>query len=236
MLSSTSLVLMLALVAPAAPPPDAQALLDRAAPLFEAHSRKLQLKGARMLRKAHKRDPEHLETMCGMSRAFFARSHWSNDRDKKRRLARKGVRWAERVIKRWPDRAEGYYWAALNLGLLAQSSGLLAAVQQGFAQRIQKNGLAALARNPALYGGATQRMLGRYYFVVPWPLRNRKRALELLEDGHRRRPTNVAGQRYLAEALWDAGQKKRATALFKRCAKGGGGNRDAPEACRAQLP
>lgn len=235
MITSWVLVLAVSSVAPSGPPPAVQALLDRAGILFEAHSKKQQFEGSRLLRQAHKRAPDHLVTMAGMAQACFARSHWGDKPDKRRKFARLGIRWAKRVIKRWPDRAEGYYWAALNFGLLAKSSGVLVAVQEGLAGQIERNGLAALKRNPTLYRGGTQRLLGRYYFKVPWPLRDRKRALTLLEEGHRLGPDNVAGQRYLAEALWSSGKRKRATALFRRCAKGGGGNRDAPGACRDRL-
>ena len=223
---------------PMADPPatESSALLARARPLLVSHSRTRQLAGTKLLKQAYEGSPGRLETVVGMAQAYFVRAYWAESRPaKQRRLAKKGVQWAKRAVSRWPQRAEGYYWAAANFGMVATASGVLAAVQQGLAGKIEQSGLAALKRNPTLYRGAVPRLLGRYYQMLPWPLKRPKRALELLEEAHRLDPDHVAGQQYLAEGLHDSGARARARALFERCSRGKGPARDAPSICRDRL-
>src|SRR4051812_34534459 len=64
-----------------------------------------------------------------------------------------------------PNRPDGYFWAAANMGGLAESFGL----RQGIKYRKPiKEGLeTALRLDPAFLQGSADRALGRWYFRVP---------------------------------------------------------------------
>lgn len=209
--------------------------MQRAHTQLDRPSRAEQMRGARMLLKAHELAPEQLETMAGMAEAYFVRAFWEEERAKVVRYARKGEGWARKVIAQWPSRAEGYYWAAANIGVRARAAGIMEAINGGLAGKIERMGLRALERDPDLYQGAIQRLLGRYYTKLPWPLTKADRAVALLEEAHRHDPAHVNGMLYLGEALVLTGQEERARALFASCSTGTGPDPEAPRICREHL-
>ncbi|MFT7626049.1 MAG: hypothetical protein ACI9WU_005242 [Myxococcota bacterium] len=216
--------------------PDPGALLQRADVLIEKGTRASQLKGAKMLLATHKVRPGEVTTMSAVARAWFLRALWSKDLQRKERASNRGIRASRALVKAFPDRAEGYYWASINYGMKAQAVGVVRAVSEGLANRIEKNGLRALKRNPRLYGGAVQRMLGRYYYLVPWPMQKLERSLTLLEQSYKADPKHPATQLYLAEVLLASGHDKRALGLLRTCSTAR--NHTDPEAiptCRQRL-
>ena len=235
MMPAVLLLLHLSQPVALAPPEDVGQLLAEADRQIQMGQRAPALLGARLLLRAHELGPDRLDTTAGVARAWFMRAYWSEKRAQVMSCTRRGLKWARRAAEKWPMEAEGFYWAAANYGLLAQATGILQAVNEGLATRIEKMGTAALKRNPELYDGAVQRLLGRYYQMLPWPLKKLDRAIELLEVAHRANPAHVAGNQYLGEALAEKGQKNRARALFQKCAEGGGPNPHAPKICAEQL-
>lgn len=186
--------------------------------LSHRNSRKRQ-EGFQMLFKAYKMAPNEFKTLLGASEACFARANWSKKKSDIARWGRKGWHYSKKVMKRWPKRAEGYYWSSINLGQYARGGGVWVALSKGLAGKIERLALASLRRNPKLYKGAAQRVLGRYYYSLPWPMRKLKKSRKYLEAAHRIAPNHPGGQLFLGETLWKLGYKKRALKLFGRCGK-----------------
>lgn len=216
-------------------PPGIDADLKAAAAKMGHPSPTVQLAGAKLLNAAYEAAPNHLETMEGASHAWFIRAYWTRDSKKAAKYARRGLKLARGLIKTYPDRAEGHYWAAANAGLVARAAGVATAIKEGLAQQIESYAVAALKRNPTLYKGAVPRLLGRYYQELPWPLANPEKARKLLEEAHKQDPKHISTLLWLAEALIKAGEDKRATVLLHRCAKGQGPDRKARQECKERL-
>lgn len=209
---------LLPVVSEAAPSALVGKLLVEGSKLLQQRSREDKDTGADLLLRANRLAPDHFETLVAATRAFFVKSNLTSDKKKMASFAQQGWAKAEILIRRWPQRAEGYYWACVNIGKYAQGSGVWVAMTKGLAKKIEEMALAALKRDPSLYKGASQRALGRYFYMLPWPMRNLDRSLAYLEDAYRQDPSDLNGILFLADTLRALGRKDRAQRLYRTCA------------------
>jgi tetratricopeptide (TPR) repeat protein len=113
-----------------------------------------------------------------------------------------------------PNRPEGYFWLAANMGALAESFGL----RQGIRYRgaIREALEKSLALDPAFLQGSADRALGRWYFKVPGMFggddhkseQHLRKALAYNEN-------SVITRLFLAETLADLGKKDEARAQLR---------------------
>jgi hypothetical protein len=110
-----------------------------------------------------------------------------------------------------PERPEGHFWMAANMGALAESFGL----RQGLKYRgdIKSELLIVLKLDPAFQHGSADRALGRWYFKVPGLFggSNRK-SEEHLRRSLTYNPNSHSSRFFLAETLLDMGRKTEARA------------------------
>lgn len=195
-----------------------KALLKQGKRLEKMHQPEMQRKAATLLFKAHQLAPGRFQTLEGASHACNIMARLSKKKSAISKWGKRGAAYATKMIKRWPSRAEGYFWASVNFGQYARGGGVWVAITKGLAGKIEKMALASYKRNPRLYKGAAQRVLGRYYFRVPWPMRNLNKSLRFLEQAYRMEPKLAFNQYFLAETLWAKGKKSRAVRLYRSCA------------------
>ena len=83
----------------------------------------------------------------------------------RRKLFEEGIEGGRQAIALQPNRPEGHFWVAANMGALAESFGL----RQGIKYRkpIKDELLTVLRLDPAFQQGSADRALGRWYFKVP---------------------------------------------------------------------
>jgi tetratricopeptide (TPR) repeat protein len=106
-------------------------------------------------------------------------------------------------------RPEGHFWAAANMGALAESYGL----RQGIKYRGQiREGLeTALKLDPAFLQGSADRALGRWYFRVPGLFGGSNKQSEIhLRKALTYGPQSVISHLFLADTLADLGRKDEA--------------------------
>ena len=221
----------------AAPPPaiDVEALVARGNDLLESNRQSSREAGAKRLLEAWKLAPDRFETLVGAARAEFMRSGWARDSKQAARAARHGWALGKRLVSRWPDRAEGYYWTALNIGRYASASGVLAAIEQGLAAKLEAMALKSIASDRTLYRMGAQRVLGCYYLRAPWPLHDLAKARAYLQEAYQGDPDDAPGLLCLADAVAEAGEKARAAELYTRCGRLRGRDPDASTECRQRL-
>ena len=108
-----------------------------------------------------------------------------------------------------PNRPEGHFWAAANMGALAESYG----IRQGLKYRgpIRRELEAVLRIDPAFQEGSADRALGRWYFKVP-PLfgGSKTRSEEHLRQSLTYSPDSTASRFFLAETLFDLNRDREA--------------------------
>jgi tetratricopeptide (TPR) repeat protein len=127
----------------------------------------------------------------------------------------RGVVAGETAARLSPERPEGHYWLAANMGALAESFGL----RQGIKYRTDiKSELETVQRlAPGFLDGSADRALGRWYFKVPRLFGGSQK----LAESHLRTsltydPDNTASHFFLAELLLDQRRTQEARAELQR--------------------
>ena len=98
------------------------------------------------------------------------------------------------------SRPEGHFWAAANMGALAESYG----IRQGLRYRtpIRQSLERVLAIDPAYLDGSADRALGRWYYMVPRLFGgDKKRSEAHLRKALSYQPQSVISRLFLAETL-----------------------------------
>ena len=126
-----------------------------------------------------------------------------------------GIAAGRKAVALEPNRPEGHFWIAANMGALAESFGL----RQGIKYRgeIKDELLTVLRLDPAFQQGSADRALGRWYFKVPGLFGGSNRKSE----EHLRRsltydPSDSASLYFLAETLIDMKRQSEAKAILDR--------------------
>jgi hypothetical protein len=126
-----------------------------------------------------------------------------------------GITAGRAAIALAPNRPEGHFWVAANMGALAESFGL----RQGLKYRGEiKNELETVLRlDPAYQQGSADRALGRWYFKVPGLFGgSNKKSEEHLRKSLTYGENSTASLYFLAETLIALGRKGDARAALQK--------------------
>jgi tetratricopeptide (TPR) repeat protein len=121
-----------------------------------------------------------------------------------------GMQYAQKAIELRPERPEGYYYYGLNVGIYSDGVSILTALAEGLKDKTQQGFEKAYALNKMYKEGGPILSLGRFWAVLPWPLRDRKKALDYYREYQQTRyfATNTEAQLFLAELLIQIGGEK----------------------------
>lgn len=126
----------------------------------------------------------------------------------------RGIAAGEQAVAARPDRPEGHFWLAADMGGLAELRGIRAGLKYRTPIRLHLERV--LAIDPAFQKGSADRALGRWYYKVPGLFGGSKRKSE----EHLRRsltyhPQSIASRIFLAETLESMHRRAEAIALLK---------------------
>ena len=121
----------------------------------------------------------------------------------------KGIEVGQTAAELAPERPEGHFWTAANMGAIAETFGLRAGMKY---RTTIKNELETVLRlDPAFQQGSADRALGRWYFKVPRMFGGSRQAAEdHLRASLKYNPHSTASHFFLAELLIDEGLKAEA--------------------------
>ena len=134
--------------------------------------------------------------------------------DAQRRALERGVEAGRMASMLEPNRPEGYFWMAADMGTLAESYGM----RQGLKYRGPiKDALETTLRlDPAFLQGSADRALGRWYDRVPGLFGgSKKKAEEHLRRSLMYDPNSTASHFFLAEALFNMDRNAEAVGELK---------------------
>jgi len=161
-----------------------------------------------------RRDPRDLEAAWKAARARYWLGGHSPEAERKAVLE-SGIAAARTAITLAPDRPEGHFWLAANMGALAESFGL----RQGLKYRgtIKDELLIVLKLDPAFQEGSADRALGRWYARVPGLFGgSTSKAEEHLRQSLKYGPNSTASHFFLAELLFDDHRPDEARAELQK--------------------
>jgi len=121
-----------------------------------------------------------------------------------------GMQYGQKAIELEPDRVEGHYYFGLNVGLYTDGKSVLAALREGLKNKSQHSFERAYALNKMYADAGPIVSLGRFWAVLPWPMKDKKKALKYYRE-YQVTPYfegNAEAQIYLSELLLKLGGKQ----------------------------
>ena len=144
--------------------------------------------------------------------------YWIGPREEKeagRRTLERGVAAGKQAAANSPDRPEGHFWMAANMGALAESYGM----RQGLKYRgAIKDALERVLQiEPAFQQGSAYSALGRWYHMVPGLFGGSEtKSEEYLRKALTYGPDSILTHFYLAETLFERSKDADAIEELKK--------------------
>jgi tetratricopeptide (TPR) repeat protein len=159
-------------------------------------------------------NPQDFEAAWKLARADYWLGGHAPDSER-RKFFEQGIDAGRKAVAVQPNRPEGHFWIAANMGTLAESFGL----RQGLKYRkpVREELETVLRIDAAFMQGSADRALGRWYFKVPGLFGgSNKRAEEHLQAALKYNPNSTASHFFLAELFIDGGRKNEARAELQK--------------------
>lgn len=172
------------------------------------------IKAAALWRAALDERPDDFEAAWKLARIQYWLGGHAPASERRGHLER-GIAAARTAVALAPQRPEGHFWLAANMGTLAESFGL----RNGLRYRgpVKAELETVLKLDPGYMNGSADRVLGRWYFRVPRLFGGSTRRAEehlrasLTYDEH-----SIISRFFLAELLVDANRREEARAELKK--------------------
>lgn len=133
---------------------------------------------------------------------------------------KKGMNYAEKAIELNPDGVEGYFWYGTNVGIYSDGVSILTALREGLKDKTQNSFETVYKKDKTYQKGGSIVALGRFWFVLPWPLNDKDKSMEYFREFQKtkfyRDPKVPEFNVYFAELLMDSrGTRAEAKALLQ---------------------
>lgn len=160
------------------------------------------------------RDANDFESAWKLARARYWLGGHADEKARKAYLEA-GIAAGRAAVAAQPNKPDGHFWMAANMGALAESFGL----RQGLKYRgdIKDELETVLRLDPAYLQGSADRALGRWYFKVPGMFGGSDRkSEEHLRKSLTYNPNSHSSLYFLAETLIALKRKPEARAILQR--------------------
>ena len=147
--------------------------------------------------------PENFDLDWRISRLVYFIGNFSSEEDlngdERTKIFELGYKAGEKAKNEQPDRVEGYYWYAINLGTYSLSVGLFKALNTASDARDAL--VEASQKDPNYHWGGAYRILGRYYQDLPSGISfgDKKKAAQYFKKAIEISPNFRLNTVYLAE-------------------------------------
>ena len=178
-LLSTLLVLLVILPAVAA----ADSLLAQMDALNRADGVANQKKALELGVQAVENDPDSYEARWKLARACAYYTYCLQEElvdgweDQCKVYGKTGMAHAEKALELAPDCIEGHYFFAFNAGMYSYGVSIFSAIAEGLKDKTQHHFETVCEMNPRYEEGAALVSLGRFWHQLPWPLKDKDKAL-----------------------------------------------------------
>lgn len=140
------------------------------------------------------------------------------------KYGKEGMKYAHKAIELDPSKADGHYYYGLNVGIYSDGVSMLTALAEGLKGKTQSSLERAYELDKMYDEGEPIVALGRFWAVLPWPFRDREKALRYYREFQKTKyfAQEVEAWLYLGELLLELGgddNEAEAKALLKKVAK-----------------
>ncbi len=130
-----------------------------------------------------------------------------------------GMKYGEKAIALNPNAVEGNFWYGCSVGNYSDAVSVLTALKEGLKDKTQSSFEKSYKLNKMYVDGGPMKALGRFWFVLPWPLQDKKLSLQYLREFQKSFPNDPEGQVFLAEVLLKTGEKDEAKTLLQKASQ-----------------
>jgi len=135
--------------------------------------------------------------------------------NERRRQYERGIEAGRRAVALEPDRPEGHFWMAANMGAMAESFGIRAGLR--YRGTVKRELETVLELDPGYQQGSADRALGRWYLRVPGLLGgSRSKSVEHLQRSLDYDPGSAASHLFLAETFLKMNRREEAYEELQR--------------------
>lgn len=181
-------------------------------------------KSTELYAKAVQANPSNFEVAWKASRACRAYANLTKEsnvagwKDLCKKYGKLGMDYAEKAQKIDPNKAEGFYYYGLAVGSYADGVSIVTALKEGLKGKTQSGFENAYAKNKMYDDGGPILALGRFWMVLPWPMKDNKKAEQYIREYVKLFPNNAESQCYLGELLIDMKKKDEAKTWLNKAA------------------
>ncbi len=118
-----------------------------------------------------------------------------------------GMQYAQKAIDLQPGKPDGYYYFGVNVGIYSDGVSIVTALAEGLKDKTQSSFEKAYALDKNYKQGGPMLSLGRFWSVLPWPLRDRQKGLDYYREYQKAGffDGNIEAQLFLSELLVQLG-------------------------------
>ena len=137
---------------------------------------------------------------------------------------KEGMKYAQKAIELEPEKPDGYYYYGLNVGIYSDGVSIFTALAEGLKDKTQKSFEKTYAIDKMYKEAGPMIALGRFWQVLPWPMYDRKKALQYYREYQTTKyfADNIEVHVYLGELLIQMGgdkNKAEAKGYLEKAAK-----------------
>jgi len=135
-----------------------------------------------------------------------------------------GMQYAQKATELEPNKADGHYYYGLNVGIYSDGVSIFTALSEGLKDKTQTSFEKAYEIDKMYKEAGPMLSLGRFWAVLPWPMRDRKKSLQYYREYQATQyfADNLEAHFYIGEVLYQIGgdeNKTEAKGLLEKAAK-----------------
>ncbi len=126
------------------------------------------------------------------------------------KYGKEGMNYAQKATELEPEKPDGYYYYGLNVGIYSDGVSIFTALAEGLKDKTQKSFEKTYDLDKMYKEGGPMIALGRFWQVLPWPMRDRKKSLKYYREYQTTKyfADNIEVHVYLGELLIQIGGKE----------------------------
>ena len=126
------------------------------------------------------------------------------------KYGKEGMNFAQKATELEPEKPDGYYFYGLNVGTYSDGVSVFTALSEGLKDKTQNSFETAYKLDKMYKEAGPMIALGRFWQVLPWPMRDRKKSLKYYREYQTTQyfADNIEVHVYLGELLIQIGGKE----------------------------
>jgi len=122
---------------------------------------------------------------------------------------KKGMQYAQKAIEIDSAKPDGHYYYGLSVGIYSDGVSIFTALSEGLKDKTQTSFEKTYEINKMYKDAGPMLSLGRFWAVLPWPMRDRKKSLKYYREyqGTEYFADNLEAHYYIGEVLYQSGGK-----------------------------